>query len=102
MKQDKATFTHTNAINLFIVYEPDTWSKDLNTKFVLSDCLFETVKLAKNADPVKYGYSGCGIEIDASLQFSLPIGERSTNVVNLGMDNAASSHTDNRIIKSAK
>ena len=30
------------------------------------------MKLAKNADPNKYEYSGYGIRLDARLQFSLP------------------------------
>ena len=32
-KQDKSTFTPNNVVNLFVVYELDTWSKDLNTDF---------------------------------------------------------------------
>ena len=34
-------------------YTPDTWSKDLNTDFTLGNCLFEAMKLTKNADPDK-------------------------------------------------
>ena len=41
-------------VNLFIVYELDTWSRDLNTTFALSDCFFGAVKLTKNADRDKY------------------------------------------------
>ena len=44
----------------FIVYELDTWVRNLNTKFALGDCLFGTVNLTKNTDPDKYRYSGCG------------------------------------------
>ena len=39
-------------LNLFIVYELDTWSRDLNTDFTLKDCLSGAVKVTKNADPV--------------------------------------------------
>ena len=53
LKQDKATFTPNNVVNLFIVYELDTWSLNLNTDFTLKDCLFGSVKLTKNADPNK-------------------------------------------------
>ena len=46
LKQDKAAFTHRNEVNFFIVYELDTGSRDLNTKFTLDDCMFGAV----NAD----------------------------------------------------
>ena len=54
LKRDKATFIPPNVINLFIVYELDTWLRDLNVDFALKDCLFAGVKLAKNPGPDKY------------------------------------------------
>ena len=33
LNQDKVIFTPQNMINLFIVYELDTWSEDLNNDF---------------------------------------------------------------------
>ena len=51
-----------------------SWSRDFNKKLSLIDCLFGDFKLTKNADPDKYGYLSCGIEVDASLQFLLPVG----------------------------
>ena len=48
-------------VNLFSVYDLDTWPKDSNTKFILGSCFFGAVNLTKNADPDKYGYSGYGI-----------------------------------------
>ena len=47
MKQEKATFTYGNVINLLIAFESDTWSRDLNTRFTQGDCLFGAVKLNK-------------------------------------------------------
>ena len=35
-------------VNLFIAYELDTWSRDLNAGFTLQDCLFGSVKITKN------------------------------------------------------
>ena len=35
--------------------------RDLNTDFTLNNCLFGSVKLTKNAEPDKLGYSGYGI-----------------------------------------
>ena len=37
-KQDKTNFTRRNVVNLFIVYEIDTWSRDLNANLTLKDC----------------------------------------------------------------
>ena len=51
-------------VNLFVAYELDTGSRDLNTEFTLKDCLFEVLKLTKNADTDKYKYSGYGIGFD--------------------------------------
>ena len=39
LKHYKVTITPNNVVNLFIVYELDTWSRDLNTDFTLKDCL---------------------------------------------------------------
>ena len=55
-------------MHLFIFYEPDPWKRGLNTDFILGSCLFGAVKLTKNADLDKYGYSGNGIGFDTSLQ----------------------------------
>ena len=60
-EQDKATFTHGNVGDLFLVYELDTQSIDLNTRFTLSDCLFGAVKLTENAHPDKYEFGGCDV-----------------------------------------
>ena len=45
LREQFATFTPNNVENLFIVYELDRWSQDLNAKFNLKDCLFGAVKL---------------------------------------------------------
>ena len=76
LKQDKAPFTPNNVVNLYIVYELNIWSQDLNADFTLKDCLFGAVKLTKNANPNKYSYSGYGIEIDSRslFQFQISIG----------------------------
>ena len=81
-------FTYRNIVNLFIVYKLIARSKDLNTDFTLSDCLFEAVKLTKNAHPDKYGYSAYGIGFDALSQFSLSNDERGKNIVIFGMENS--------------
>ena len=42
------SFLHKNAVNLYISYRLDTWSRDLNTDFELDNCFFGAVKLTKN------------------------------------------------------
>ena len=39
-QEDKSPFTPKNVVNLFNVYELDTWSGDLNTDFTLKSCFF--------------------------------------------------------------
>ena len=56
--------TPKNVVTLFIVYELDTWSQDINTDFTFKNCLFGSVTLTKNADPDKYKYSGYEIGFD--------------------------------------
>ena len=70
MKPDTKNFTHRNVVYLFIACELDIWSRNLNTTYVLGDCLFEAVKLTKNADLEKYQCNGYGIGFDMHLQFS--------------------------------
>ena len=61
-------------VNFFIVYELDTWQGDLDFQFSLEGCLFGDVKLAKNADPDKYVYSGYGNVFNTRIEDSLPDG----------------------------
>ena len=69
LKQEKATFAYSNVVNLIAVYQLDTFSKNLRTKFALGDWLFKTVKLNKNAHHDKYRNHGCSIGINTCSQF---------------------------------
>ena len=84
-QEDKARFTQNNVVNLFIVYELDRWSQELNTDFTLKS-LFGAVKLTKNADPHKYRYNGYGIWFDLPSEFSLPDGSMGKNVIIFGVN----------------
>ena len=79
-QEDTTPLTPNNVLNLFVVYELDRWSRDLNTDFTPKDCLFGAVKLTKNADPDKYNYSGYGIGFDLRLEFSLSDGSNGVKV----------------------
>ena len=54
--------------------------------------MFGGVKLAKNAEPNKYSYSGYGIGFDFRSFFHFQI----LTVVILGVDNSSSVHIDNK------
>ena len=57
-KKKKATPPNRIYIYIFIVYELNKWSRDLNSDFTVKDCLFGGDILAKNAGLDKYVYSG--------------------------------------------
>ena len=94
-KKDKAPFTPSNVVNLFIAYELDTWSRDLNTGFTLKDCLFGAVKITKNVDFYKCVYTGYGIGFDSRSEFSLPDASMGKNVIIFGVDMISSVHIHN-------
>ena len=64
------TILHGDIINFDIVYEITSDYKDTNYP-ILENCLFGSVKLTKNADIDKYGYSGNGIAFDRETFFPL-------------------------------
>ena len=58
--------------------------------------MFGAVKLTKNADIDKYGYSGYGIRFDRKSSFSLPSGGFGQNLIIFGVDMSSSDHIDNK------
>ena len=54
------------------------------------------MKLTKNVDPDKYGYSGYGTGFDACLQFLWSCSEWGKHAVIFGVDNSSSAHVDNK------
>ena len=94
-QEDKAAFTPNNVVNLFIVYELDRWSRDLNTDFT-HDWVFGAVKLTKNADPDNYKYSGYSIGFDSRSEFSLSDGSMGIKVIINGAKMSSSVHIDNK------
>ena len=78
-RQDIIYFIHRNVVNLYLVYELNTCSKDLNTDFALCNCLFGAVKLTENT--AKYESSGYGVGFDVDSRFSWSDGEWGKNVL---------------------
>ena len=58
------------------------------------------MKLSKNADLDKYGYSSYGIRLHTRSQFSLPIVKCGKNVVVFKMDKSSSRYTDKKRYRS--
>ena len=58
--------------------------------------MFGGVRLTKNANIDKYGYSGNGIGFDRRGSFSFPGGGFGQNVIIFGADNSSSVHVDNK------
>ena len=57
-----------NALIFYALRQP---LKNLNTDFILGNCLFGSVKLTKNTDPDKYKYTGYDIGCDSRSEFLL-------------------------------
>ena len=95
LKQPKFTYTHKTRVNIYIVYELGASTTHDNDP-TLKNCLFGAVTLTKNADIVKYGYSGYGIGFYRRSSFSFPGGGFGQNVLNFGADMSSSEHIDNK------
>ena len=88
------TTLHGDIVNIYIVYEITSNYSDINYP-TLENCLFGSVKLTKNADIDKYGYSGYGIGFDRETSFSIG-NEIGKNVIIFGVDMTSSARIDNR------
>ena len=99
--QEKIYFIHDSTVNLYITFELDTWSRDLNW----DNCLVGAMKLTRSVNPDKYGYNGYGLDLKHVqnihggvvngvktllflgwwfLSFSVHFGNRNKNVLVLG------------------
>ena len=68
----------------------------MNTDFTLSNCLFGSVKLTKNADLDKYKYTGYGIAFYSRSEFLFTDRSYGKNVIVFGADMSSSVHVDNK------
>ena len=82
-------------IKIYIVYELGA-SSSYSDDSALKNSLFGAVKLTKNADIDKYGYSGYGTGFDRTSSFSFPSGGFGQNVIIFGVDMSSSDHIDNK------
>ena len=82
-------------INIYIVYDLDTWPKDPTNNFKFKNCLVGATDIVKNSDKEKCVYSGYGITFDSADFWGLD-NDTAINVIIFGVDNSSSSHSDNR------
>ena len=86
-----------DAVNLYICYELDWWSSDLDIDCTSVNWLFSSVKQNKNADPDKYKYSSYSIGFDSLSEFSLVDWSSGKYVIIFGADMSSSVHVDNKV-----
>ena len=89
LKQPKISYTHGKVVTIYIVSELGG-SSSHNNDPTLKHFSFGAVTLTKNADIVKYGYSGYGIGFDGKSSFSFPSGGCGQNVIIFGVDMSSS------------
>ena len=83
-------------IHLYISYILNPWLRDLNTNVTLKNCLCESLKVTKNADPQKYKYSGYGIGFNSHSEFSFTDESMRKNLNIFGTDMSSSVYIDNK------
>ena len=54
----------TKTINVYIVYDLDTWSRNAANNFKFKNCLFGASNIVKHSDKETYAYSGYRITFD--------------------------------------
>ena len=90
------TFTLKKVVNNYIDFGINLWPCNYGKDFASVNSSFRSDKLAKNAHPDKYRYSGYGIGFDERGSFSLQDGSGiGKNVIILGADMSSSMHIDN-------
>ena len=100
LKQDKVIFNHGKIVNIYIVYEvikiaiiSKPGSNDIYP--TLQNALFGAVKLTKNADIDKCGYSHHEIGFNRRSSFLHPSGGDGQNVIFFRVDMSSSTKIDN-------
>ena len=74
-------------LNIHTSYTLNTWSRDLNTAFILGNSLFGAATLAKNIDLDEYVYSDYCIGFDTRSKLSSPDGRWRKNSILFEVDN---------------
>ena len=89
VQKNFSSFYNNFILNLYIVYELNTWSRNPTNNFTLKSSLFGTIKLTRNADKSKFTYNGRGIAFDGKGYWSFD-NDTARNVIIFGVDNSSS------------
>ena len=95
LKQDKVTFTPNSLVNLFIVYELDRWSKDLNVDFARKYYLFAAVKKLKMLNLINVLIQGMTLDLILIHIFHIPNFDWGKHVIIFAVDMSSYVHIDN-------
>ena len=95
LKQDKITFRHKKIGNIYIAYELTGSSSNGNDPTVINS-LFGAVRLTRNADIDKYGYSGYETGFNRRGSFSFPGGGFGNTVIIFEVNMSSSIYVDNK------
>ena len=78
----------TKIVNLYIVYDLDTWPRNPANNFRLKNGLFGATNMVENSDKEKYIYSGYGITLDSAGSWNF-YNNLTRNVIIFGVDNSS-------------
>ena len=95
LKQDKITFRHKKIGNIYIAYELTGCSSNGNDPTVINS-LFGAVRLTRNADIDKYGYSDYETGFNRRGSFSFPGGGFGSTVIIFEVNMSSSIYVDNK------
>ena len=98
-KEKKNSWKVVEFESMFLVGTMFTLSpslRNLNTDFILNNCLFGSVQLTKNLDPDKCNYSGYGIGFDFRSELSFTDESVRKNVIIFGAEMSSSVYIDNK------
>ena len=82
-------------VNVYIVYDLDTWPRNPTDNFKFKNCLFGATSIVKNSDKEKFVCNGYRITFDSAGWWSFD-NNTARNVIIFGVDNSPWSHSDNR------
>ena len=85
----------TKVVSAYIVYELDTWPRNLTNSFKFKNCLFGATNIVRNSDTEKCVYSGYGITFNIAGSWSFD-SDIARNFIISGVNNSSSCHSDSR------
>ena len=95
IKENKVSFTYKKVVDLFIAYELDIWSRDLNAEFTFKNLFIWSCWVEDNAYLESYSFSGHGDRFDSRSRFSV-FNDWVKNVIIFDVEDSSSAHSDNR------